>query len=131
MSRARVALGEIGENLACVELEQRGYAILARRYRRRGGEIDIVALDGPTVVFVEVKLRVGADFGLGAEAITWRKRRRMIAVATDFLARLRLHDRPCRFDVVAIAVEGDGPRVEVYTNAFDAGGADGFRGRGG
>ena len=52
MSRARNALGEIGENLACAELERRGYAVLARRYRIRGGEIDIIASQGRTVVFV-------------------------------------------------------------------------------
>lgn len=120
MSRARVTLGEIGENLACAELERRGYAIVARRYRRRGGEIDIIALDGGTVVFVEVKTRAGADFGSGAEAVTLTKRRRLISTANDFLARERLLERPCRFDVVAIALAGDGPTVEVYANAFDA-----------
>ena len=123
MSRARVALGEIGENLACAELERRGYAILARRYRRRGGEIDIIASDGPAVVFVEVTTRDGSDFGSGAEAVSWFKRRRIIGVAHDFLVRERLTDRPCRFDVVSIAIGGEGPVVEVYTNAFDAGGS--------
>ena len=122
MSRARVTLGEIGENLACAELERRGYAIVARRYRRRGGEIDIIASDGPTVVFVEVKTRAGSDFGSGAEAVSWRKRRRIVGVANEFLVRERLTDRPCRFDVVSIALGREGPVVEVYTNAFDAGG---------
>ena len=59
MSLERVARGKIGEDLACRELERRGYAILARRYRSRVGEIDIVASDGPTLVFVEVKTRDG------------------------------------------------------------------------
>jgi putative endonuclease len=118
-----VILGEIGENLACDELQRRGYVILARRYRRRGGEIDVVAADGATVVFVEVKTRAGSDFGSGAEAVTWRKRRRMVAVATDFLARERLTDRPCRFDVISVALGHDGPIVEVYANAFDASGS--------
>ena len=63
---ARVALGKTGEDLACAELERRGYAIVARRYRRRGGEIDIIARDGPTMVFVEVKARDGRAFGDGA-----------------------------------------------------------------
>jgi len=123
MSRARVTLGEIGENLACDELRRRGYAIVARRYRRRGGEIDIVATDGPTVVFVEVKTRAGVEFGSGADAITWSKRRRMTAIATDFLARHGLTNRPCRFDVVSIGLEGDGPAIVVYTNAFNSTGA--------
>ena len=122
MSRARVTLGQIGENLACDELERRGYAIVARRYRRRGGEIDIIASDGPTIVFVEVKTRAGSDFGSGAEAVSWRKRRRIVSVANEFLVRERLTDRPCRFDVVSITIGRDGPVAEVYTNAFDAGG---------
>jgi len=121
MTRARVTLGEIGENLACAELERRGYAIVARRYRCRSGEIDIIALDGPTVVFVEVKTRDGEDYGSGAEAVTWTKRRRLVSTANAFLLRQRLADRPCRFDVVAIAIGEQGPSVEVYTNAFDAG----------
>ena len=121
MTRARVTLGEIGENLACAELERRGYAIAARRYRCRSGEIDIIALDGQTVVFVEVKTRAGADYGSGADAVTWTKRRRLVATANDFLLRQRLAGLPCRFDVVAIALGEQGPSVEVYTNAFDAG----------
>jgi len=120
VSRTRVILGEIGENLACDELQRRGYAIVARRYRRRGGEIDIVATDGPTVVFVEVKTRAGVEFGGGADAITWTKRRRMTAIATDFLIRHGLAGRPCRFDVVAIGFDDDRPAIVVYTNAFNS-----------
>lgn len=121
MSRARNNLGEIGENLACDELQRRGYAVLARRYRSRGGEIDIVAAQGPTVVFVEVKTRDGSAYGSGAEAVTWTKRRRIVAAATDFLVRRRMTDCPCRFDVVSIAVEPEGPAIEVISHAFDVG----------
>ena len=119
MSRARNILGEIGENLACCELERRGCAVLARRYRSRGGEIDIIAEQGPTVVFVEVKTRDGSAYGSGADAVTWTKRRRIVAAATDFLARQRMTDRPCRFDVVSIVVGADGPAIEVISHAFD------------
>jgi putative endonuclease len=123
MSRERVSLGEVGENLACEELRRRGYAILARRYRRRGGEVDIIARDpdGCTTVFIEVKTRNRPTFGTGADAVTWLKRRRLIATATDYLARHCLVDRPCRFDVVAIGLESGSPVVEVFPNAFDAG----------
>ena len=120
MTRARQTLGEIGENLACEELARRGYSIVARRYRSRSGEIDIIAADGPTVVFVEVKTRAGADYGSGADAITWQKRRRIVSTATMFLATERMHDRPVRFDVVAVDLRDDGPRIEVYRSAFDA-----------
>jgi putative endonuclease len=116
----RQALGERGEELACGELLRRGYAILARRYRTRFGEIDIVARDGDVTVFVEVKARDGDRFGDGAEAVTAWKQRRIANMAVDYLARHRLHDKPCRFDVVAIDVSTEPPRIERYTNAFDA-----------
>lgn len=120
MSLARVARGKIGEDLACQELERRGYAILARRYRSRVGEIDIVARDGPTLVFVEVKTREGQEFGDGAEAVTGFKRHRIGRVALDYLARHRQTECPCRFDVVSVAIrEGSAPTIEVYQNAFD------------
>jgi putative endonuclease len=118
MSRDRVLFGKAGEDLACAELERRGYAILARRYRRRGGELDIVARDGPTLVFVEVKSRGGRDFGDGCEAVTPLKQRRIAALALDYMARHRLHECPCRFDVVSVMLEDGAPRVEVYQNAF-------------
>ena len=114
----RQTLGELGENLACEELRRRGYAILERRYRTRYGEIDIVARHGDVLVFVEVKARVGDAFGTGAEAVTGYKRRRVAQMAADFLVRRRLHDRPCRFDVVSIAVGDAGARIEVIPGAW-------------
>jgi putative endonuclease len=117
---ARQILGKLGEDLACAELRRLGYAILDRRYRSRFGEIDIVAREGETTVFVEVKTRMGEQFGGGAEALTTWKQRRITQMAVDYLARHRLHDRPCRFDVVAIEMEGGQPRIQVYAHAFDA-----------
>jgi putative endonuclease len=117
---ARQILGKLGEDLACAELRRLGYAILERRYRSRFGEIDIVAREGETTVFVEVKTRMGEQFGGGAEALTTWKQRRITQMAVDYLARHRLHDRPCRFDVVAIEMEGGQPRIQVYAHAFDA-----------
>ena len=117
----RQSLGKLGENLACDALEQRGYAIVARRYRTNAGEIDIVARDGETTVFVEVKLRAGDDFGGGAEAVTRWKQRKVTLMAMDYVARHRLEDTPCRFDVVTVdLVEGEPPRVEVYPHAFES-----------
>ena len=117
---ARQVLGKLGEDLACAELERRGYAILDRRYRTKFGEIDIVASDAGTTVFVEVKTRVGEAFGGGAEALTAWKQRRVTQMAVDYLARHRLHDRPCRFDVVTIEMDDGRPRIQVYAHAFDA-----------
>ena len=115
-----IALGSLGESLARTALEQRGYAIIATRYRTRAGEIDIVARDGGCLVFVEVKARRHIDRGTPAEAVTPRKQRRIIAMARDFLARYRSDATSCRFDVVAVLVADGEPQVEVIRNAFDA-----------
>jgi len=120
MTVRRQALGIQGENLAVAELERRGYAILARRYRTRHGEIDIVARDGATIVFVEVKVKVTGEFGTAAEAVTVFKQRRVISMAVDYLARNHLTSRPCRFDVVAVDGVGDEAIVSYYQGAFNA-----------
>ena len=120
MTLARQQLGKTGEDLACGELEARGYAIVARRYRAHGGEIDIVARDGDTIVFVEVKTREGHDFGDAAEAITAWKRRRLTRAAIDYLARHHSGEYPCRFDVVSIHFESGKPAIVLFQNAFDA-----------
>jgi putative endonuclease len=117
---ARQALGKTSEDLAAAELERLGYAILARRYRTAYGEIDIVARDDATIVFVEVKARATAEFGTAAEAVTRRKQIKLTAMARDYLARRRLAGTPCRFDVVAIDDVMVSPRVTHYRNAFDA-----------
>jgi putative endonuclease len=118
MTVKRQHLGKSGEDLAVDEIVARGYAVLARRYRTRGGEIDIVAEDGGTVVFVEVKARTSADFGSAVEAVTPRKQRQLVVMARDYLARARLLDRPCRFDIVAIDDVDTVPRITIYRNAF-------------
>ena len=120
MTTSRIALGKTGEDLACQELERRRYVIVARRYRSRGGELDIIARDGPTLVFVEVKARHGREFGDAVEAVTAFKRRRIGRLAMDYVARHHLTNSPCRFDVVSIHFEeGRPPTIEVYQNAFD------------
>lgn len=123
MSRYRQRLGRSGEDLAVHELEARGYGVLARRYRTRHGEIDIVAEHGRTIVFVEVKARAAGEFGGAAAAVTRLKQRRLTMMAVDYLARHGLLARPCRFDVVAIDDAGGlRPTVTVYRSAFDANG---------
>jgi putative endonuclease len=120
MTHARIALGKTGEDLACEELERRGYAIIARRYRRRGGELDIIARDGQTMVFVEVKARDGRAFGEACEAITANKRRTITRLALEYLMRHRLTQCACRFDVVSIHFEAGAPVIDVFQGAFDA-----------
>jgi putative endonuclease len=120
VSNARQILGKTGEDLACAELERRGYAIVARSYRRRGGELDIIARDGATLVFIEVKARGGRAFGEAAEAVTTLKRQRITQLARDYMMQHHLSDCPCRFDVVAIHFDSGRPAIEIFQNAFDA-----------
>jgi putative endonuclease len=118
---ARQRLGELGERLACAELRRRGYAILATRYRTRFGEIDIVSERRGVIVFVEVKARTTARFGAAAEQIPFWKRRRIAAMAVDYLAWTGSANMRCRFDVVAIDRLGS-PQMtmRVIENAFGA-----------
>jgi putative endonuclease len=120
MTMARQALGKLGEDAAVAEIERRGYAVLDRRYRTRHGEIDIVAEDGDTIVFIEVKVRATGERGTAAEAVTVQKQRKLVAMATDYLSRRKQAQRRCRFDVVAIDGVGEGARVTLYRAAFDA-----------
>jgi putative endonuclease len=120
----RQALGKTGEDLACRELQRRGYAVLARRYRTRFGEIDIVCQDQRTVVFVEVRARRTKRYGEAIESITLRKRRRIGAMALDYLAWTNRLDDPCRFDVVAIDGLGtSAEKIRIVTDAFMADGS--------
>ena len=122
MTEARQSLGKLGENLAASELEARGYAIVARRYRTGHGEIDIIARDGETMVFVEVRRKSSDECGTAAESVTPAKQRRVIRMAVEYLWLHGLYDRcPVRFDVVAIDDLPDGtPQIAVHVGAFDA-----------
>ena len=121
MTRARQSLGKQGEDLACRELRRRGYAVLARRYRTRFGEIDIIARHGDTLVFVEVKTRRRAAFGGPLAAVGFTKQRRLVNMARSYLMGLCGPEPPCRFDVVGVILEvGERPVVEVVVDAFRA-----------
>lgn len=120
MSRtAGQVLGAEGEQAAEALLAREGYVILARNYRWPGGEADLVALDGLTVVVIEVKTRCNEEFGTPFEAVTWRKRRRVSRTAQHFLLRHHLTDRDVRFDVVGVWVEDDHLRCELIRDAFE------------
>lgn len=117
----RQDLGKSAEDLACQELARRGYVILDRRYRTRLGEIDVIARDGGTLVFVEVKARVGDEFGAPEDAITPQKQWRMTRMAETYLMARRLGDDvDCRFDVVAVDAAQEPAVITVYQSAFDA-----------
>ncbi len=117
MPGTRGAAGARAEALAADFLAARGLAIIERNFRRRCGEIDLVARDGDVLVFVEVRLRTRRDFGGAAASITATKRARMAAAAGLYLARLR-HMPPCRFDAVLLDAL-DVARIEWLKNVME------------
>jgi putative endonuclease len=110
--------GRSGEALAEEYLSRKGMVVLARNYRCRAGEIDLVLRDGDTVVFVEVKERTGRSHGSAVEAVTWSKRRKIARAARVFAAEHGLSDALLRFDVVAIDWDASGPRLRHDESAF-------------
>ena len=96
-------LGSQGERLAADYLERNGYRILARSFRTRYGEVDIIAADGDIIAFVEVKLRRSSAYGSPGEAIDRRKQMQIAEVARYFLSSRRFEEVPCRFDSVLIS----------------------------
>jgi len=119
----RRALGARGESAAAEHLVRRGFRILERNVRCGRGEIDMVAVDGAVVVFVEVKSNRGRRFGAPEEMVTPAKQRQLTRLATWYLQRRRWLGRPARFDVVAVDWEADATaRVRHLGNAFPASG---------
>lgn len=115
--------GQTGETLACRHLESLGLSVLARNFRCRSGEVDVVARDGDTTVFVEVKERAGVSHGEACESVTPGKRRRIVRAARIYAASRGLSESPLRFDVVSIDWADDGrPRIRHDAAAFDADG---------
>lgn len=114
-----VEKGRRGEDLAVAFLLERGYRILQRNWRKKTGEIDIIADKDGILVFCEVKSRRGYSFGAGAEAVDARKQHRIIHTALLYLQYFRLVDRLCRFDVIEIDFSGPNlPSVHHIPNAF-------------
>ncbi|MGD9855326.1 MAG: YraN family protein [Planctomycetaceae bacterium] len=117
-------MGNRGERAAARFLRRHGFRILARQSRSRIGEIDLIALDGDTVVFVEVKTRSSHTAGHPSEAVTFSKQRQLTRAALAWLKRRRLLNQRGRFDVVAITWSDSGPpQIEHYRNAFEPSGS--------
>lgn len=112
--------GPRGESMAADFLQKQGYTIVAKNYRQRMGEIDIVAEEGDCLVFVEVKTRKNDQYGNPFEAVDIRKQRKLSRLALGYISRHGGEDRNARFDVVAVYLDRDsGSRVEHLKNAFD------------
>ncbi len=119
-----VTLGRQGEEKALRILKDNGYQIIARNVRSRFGEIDLVARDGRTLCFVEIKARTSIRFGFPEEGVSRVKQRRLIRLAQWYLQRYRLNDSPVRFDVVSLLLDSNGAevRTRLIKGAFDASG---------
>lgn len=114
-------LGNRGERVAARFLKKEGYKILARQAKNHVGEIDLVAMDQGTIVFVEVKTRSSLATGHPAEAVGFQKQKQISRTALVWLKERNLLDHRCRFDVIAIIwKENSKPVIEHYTSAFDA-----------
>ena len=118
-SRAQVE-GRKGEEEACAFLAGKGMRVLEKNYMIRGAEIDIIARDADTVVFVEVKRRSSLKKGRPAESVTPAKQRKIIMAALHYLKKKRLHDLRLRFDVVEIIKMDGGSDIRLIKNAFGA-----------
>lgn len=108
--------GRQGETIACRALEEKGYRLLARNYRAERAEIDLIMQDGETIVFVEVKARSSARYGLGREAVTAEKQLRILRAAQAYLAANDAVDAPGRFDVAEVDLN-TGETIHIE-NAF-------------
>jgi len=111
--------GQQGESLAARYLKKHGYRILENNYRTPMGEIDIIARDGDTLVFVEVKARRSGRYGPPQAAVTHRKQRRISMAALHYLKTTGRAQARARFDVVAISGSGKHPEIDIIKNAFE------------
>ena len=111
-------LGEKGEGLAVRFLKKQGYKIIEQNYRTRIGEIDVIAKDRDTLVFIEVKTRESIEYGMPFEAVNRAKRRKIANVALLFLKTLK-EIPPCRFDVVSIHMKDNRHELELIKDAFE------------
>ena len=116
--RVRLPLGRRGERAAEKYLRRNGYRIVARNFRAAGAEIDLVAMDGETLVFVEVKTRRSREAGAPEEAVDERKQRRMRRAAELFATRYRADEVTMRFDIIAVDASGKRLEIELLRNAF-------------
>src|SRR2546421_4663220 len=118
MSAAKQAFGELGERIAERWLKRKGWRVVQRRFRSGHRDIDLVVEREGTVAFVEVKARLGREFGDPVEAVNWSKQRELVRSASVWIDRHGRPDDSYRFDVVGVLVEGDRVRIRHVPNAF-------------
>jgi putative endonuclease len=118
MSLLTKLLGKAGEDKAARFLLNKGYRIIERNYSTRNGEIDLIAMHDGVLVFIEVKTRTNDAFGAPQHAVNQRKQQRMVKAALAYINYKKIHQIPCRFDVVAITTSAE-KEVELIQNAFE------------
>jgi putative endonuclease len=116
----RNAVGKSGEDLAVEFLRKQGLRVLARNYRTRFGELDVICRKGRTIVFVEVRSRTGDSGRPAEESLTPKKVDHLLKCAQAWLAKKKLDRNPVRFDLVAVDFSGELPRLSHYPAAFEA-----------
>lgn len=117
----RRRFGDAAEEAAVRYLEARGWRVLARNFSCRWGELDVVAEQGETLAFVEVRMRSSAVWGDPSHTVSYAKQRRVVRAALHFLFQHRLEGRMVRFDVMSVVGRGERATVEHIPAAFDAG----------
>lgn len=120
-TRPQKALGDAAEKAAARHLKSQGYRLITRNFSTTSGEIDIIAADGDTLCFIEVKARASGNFGPPHAAVNRRKQGRMRAAATAYLTVKQLHNKLCRFDVLSLVPDPAGKRgwsIELIRDAF-------------
>jgi putative endonuclease len=119
MTRKRQQRGQYGEDIASTYLSQQGYRIVQRNYRNRYGEIDIIAWDDATLVFVEVKTTTASAFGVPQEKVGMRKQQKLTAVAMAYVMQHHIRNISLRFDVISVTLPPQGaPDVAHIHAAF-------------
>jgi putative endonuclease len=114
MAAPHLLRGRRGERIACRFLLRQGFDVLARRYRGRSGELDLIAIEQETLVFVEVKTRTSRDFGEPWEFVDWQKQQILQRTAEEFIVEHDLGDYRYRFDIVSVV----GKMATIFRNAF-------------
>lgn len=119
MTFIRISVGKKGEGLAAEFLGKNGYRIVETNFRNRYGEIDIIAIDGKTLVFIEVKAKTSDKFGPPKLAVDSRKQRQLSKAALAYLTQKKLNNNPARFDVIGISMIDNKTEIELIKNAFE------------
>jgi putative endonuclease len=115
----RIRTGKQGEDIAVAHLRKTGYQIVAQNYRCLYGEVDIIARDGDTIVFIEVKSRKSETFGQPQEAVGLEKQKKLSRISLHYLQQKRLESCNARFDVIAVKMLPGGTRIDLIQNAFN------------